>query len=259
MSLLSNRRRERRVADSVITSPEQHTTMDAEGSVRSIQAAYVEMPAHELEAVWTPAHLERLARTYWRYLSRVSLGLIRVSYAENERAVVFLTRPFVLLRFQPPEYELSATRGIVRWRIRDGLLVARRGHGHLEIDVRRVEAERPGHARVHVEVEVANFYPALAHFIARWFYAQTQSRIHVIVTHGFLKSLARLELEESSIGRFRDVGPALTNGNGRHATEEHPGEEVTIGDTPWGVVAAIGIAATLGVAAALALLRARDQ
>ena len=55
---------------------------------------------------------------------------------------------------------------------------------------------------MHVEVEVANFYPALASGIARWFYSATQSRIHVIVTHGFLRSLARLDLAESVVGRY---------------------------------------------------------
>ena len=43
---------------------------------------------------------------------------------------------------------------------------------------------------------------------ARWFYTQTQSRIHVLVTHGFLRSLARLELEESAVGRFAAYGLA---------------------------------------------------
>ena len=53
-----------------------------------------------------------------------------------------------------------------------------------------------------VEVEVANFYPALASAVARWLYSATQSRIHVIVTHGFLRSLARLDLAESVVGRY---------------------------------------------------------
>ena len=30
-----------------------------------------------------PTHLERLARTYWRFLTRVTLGLIRVRYTET--------------------------------------------------------------------------------------------------------------------------------------------------------------------------------
>lgn len=226
------------VAHAVIADPEQHTVMDARGAVRSIQAANVDMPASELDAIWTAEHLERLARTYWKYLSRVTLGLIRVVYTEDERVVVLLRRPFVLLRFGGPEYELSGDRGIVRWYIQDGLLVARRNQGFLEIDVRRLASDRPGYARAHVEVEVSNFYPAIAHFIARWIYAQTQSRIHVLVTHGFLKSLAKLELEESLVGRF----------SGR------PASPVNVGDTPWAAVAAI----VAGLATAVfALMRLR--
>jgi hypothetical protein len=226
------------IANAVIADPEQHTVMNAQGAVRSIQAAYVDMPLEQLDSIWTPEHLERLARTYWKYLSRVTLGLIRVVYTRDERLVVLLRRPFVLLRFGAPEYELSGDRGIVRWYIQDGLLVARRNQGFLEIDVRRMPSDRPGCARVHVEVEVSNFYPAIAHFIARWFYAQTQSRIHVLVTHGFLKSLAKLELEESAVGRF----------SGR------PVRPVNVGDTPWAAVAAI-VAGLAG--AVFALLRLR--
>ena len=28
------------------------------------------LPAEALDAIWTPMHLERLARTYWRFLTR---------------------------------------------------------------------------------------------------------------------------------------------------------------------------------------------
>src|SRR3712207_6478824 len=96
---------------SLISEPVDHTVMDARGGVRSIQAAYVTMPEDELVAIWTPMYLERLARTYWKYLSRVSLGLIRVEYTETERRVVLLRRPFVLLRFRAPEYEITGDRG----------------------------------------------------------------------------------------------------------------------------------------------------
>jgi hypothetical protein len=195
-------RRMPRRANSVIADPHLHTVMEDDGAVRSIQAADVSMLEEQLDAIWTPTHLERLARTYWKYLSRVSLGLIRVRYTEDERQVVLLAPPFVLLRFHAPDYLMSRERGIVRWNIRNGLLVAVPDHGYLEIDVRRLPADRPGHGRVHVEVEVANFYPALSLKVARWVYAQTQSRIHVLVTHGFLRSLARLHLEESVVGRF---------------------------------------------------------
>jgi hypothetical protein len=212
------------VARSVINDPEEHTTIDPSGAVRSIQGADVDIPAEELDRLWTASSLERLARTYWWYLSRVTLGLVRVHYREDERAVVFLRRPFVLLRFHPPEYDTSRERGVVRWRIRDGLLVARRGEGYLEIDVNRCPPERDGYGRLHIEVEVANFYPALARTF-KWFYVNTQSRIHVIVTHGFLRQLAKLELEESAVGRFAEGGPKAL-----------PPEDVNVGSTPWRVV-----------------------
>lgn len=195
----------RRIAKAVLVDPDEHTTMDERGAVRSIQAADLTLPAAALEEIWSPMHLERLARTYWRFLSRCTLGLIHVRYDDDERAVVLLTRPFVLLRFHAPEYEMDATRGLVRWRIASGVLVSQRGHdgdGYLQIEVERCARVDRQTARVHVEVEVANFYPALASSVARWFYKATQSRIHVIVTHSFLRSLAELDLAESVVGRY---------------------------------------------------------
>jgi len=239
---LLNRHDERRIANAVIADPEQHTVMDKGGAVRSIQAANVDMPENELLALWEPMNLERLARTYWKYLSRTTLGIIRVTYTEDERAVVVIGRPFVLLRFHAPDYDISGERGVVQWRIKDGLLVSKRNEGYLEIDVKRMESDRQGYERVHVEVEIANFYPAIATWIARWVYVQTQSRIHVLVTHGFLRSLARLELEESAVGRFSDAGD-----------DKRP---VNVGDTPWKGVAALTLLGG-GLAAFLRFRRAR--
>jgi hypothetical protein len=193
------------LAHATIVDPEEHTTMDERGAVRSVQAADITLPAPALDEVWAPMHLERLARTYWRYLTRVTLGLVRVLYEDDGRAVVFLTRPFVLLRFKAPEYEMDGDCGRVRWRIANGILVSRSGHdgdGYLQIEVRRCPPVDERTARIHVEVEVANFYPALATSVARWFYKATQSRIHVFLTHGFLRSLARLDLAESVVGRY---------------------------------------------------------
>jgi hypothetical protein len=244
---LLNRQRVRRIADAVIRDPEEHTTFDDRGAVRSIQAADLTLPEEQLAELWSPENLERLARTYWKYLSRVSLGLFRVAYTPTERAVVLVTRPFVLLRFRAPEYSIGSDRGVVRWRIRDGLLVAQEGHdadGYLEIDVTRLPADAPGRARVHVEVEIASFYPAIALRVARWFYANTQSRIHVLVTHGFLRSLARLELEESAVGRFRRPRAA-------GAAPAPAPARVTVGDTPWAVVGLLAACVMLGVVLAV--------
>ena len=76
----------------MIADPEQHTTIDEGGAVRSIQAANLDMPQRRMIEIWTPLYLERLARTYWKYLSRVTLGLIRVEYSDTERAVVLIGR-----------------------------------------------------------------------------------------------------------------------------------------------------------------------
>jgi hypothetical protein len=203
----------RRLEGVTVRTPTDDTRIDADGAVRSIQAADIILPEQMLGELWTPATLERLARTYWAFLSGVTFGLIRVYYTEGERYVCLLFKPLKLLTFQAPEYETMADRGIVRWRIEKGVLVApsgRGGDGYLEIDVRRLDGDLPGQARVNVEVEVANFYPAIASRLGRFLYTNTQSRIHVIVTHGFLRRLARRDLEESVTRRFRMPGkPSL--------------------------------------------------
>src|SRR3954467_1798376 len=160
-----------------ISGLRDETRIDDNGAVRSIQGADVPLPAAELEKLWSPTNLERLARTYWRFLTRVTLGFIRVKYTDQERFVCLLFRRFVLLSFQAPEYEMDANRGVVRWRIESGILVSaqgRGGNGYLEIAARRCDPESTDEVRLHVEVEVANFYPAIAHTLSRWVYANTQ-------------------------------------------------------------------------------------
>jgi hypothetical protein len=201
-----------RVARVTIHDPERGTSMDESGGVRSVQAADVDLPSEALEEIWTPMHLERLARTYWRFLTRVTLGLIRVVYTPEERRVVLLMRPFVLLRFQAPEYTMDDRHGVVRWRIERGVLVARRGRGgdgYLEIEIERRPRPESALARVHVTIEVANFYPMIAATFSRPVYRLTQAAIHVLVTHAFLRSLARLDLATSRTGKYEGVAEVL--------------------------------------------------
>jgi len=209
-AILQLRHRRRIVATAVIVDPVDHTTADDLGAVRSIQAADLTMPADALEAIWTPMHLERLARTYWRFLTRATLGLVRVEYTSAERRVVLISRPLVLLRFSAPEYAMDVDRGVVRWRIESGLLVSARDGtpGYLQIDVSRGPAAGSESVTIHVEVEVTNFYPRIASGISMRLYRITQSRLHVIITHGFLRSLARLDLAESRVGRFARTSTA---------------------------------------------------
>jgi hypothetical protein len=199
------RHRIRRPDRAIITGLADRTTIDpATGVVRSIQTADLRVAADELDRVWSPQDLERLARTYWRFLSRATAYVVSVRYSATRRQIVALGL-FPLLTFQAPEYVIDGRRGIVRWRIDRGILVSRagrRGRGYLEIDVRRHPTEPDGTVLAHVRVEVANFYPAIASGFGQRFYIATQSRIHVIITNRFLRSLARLDLAESRVGRF---------------------------------------------------------
>jgi hypothetical protein len=192
----------------LIKSPESR--WEPGGPVTSKQEAEVTLPRRELDRIWNPEYLERLARTYWRWLSKISLGLLRVVYTPTTRRIVFLTPPFTLLRFQAPEYETDSDCGVVTWRIDRGLLVAPpgRGKGFLRITVTRPADTDAEEVTARVSSEVANFYPALGGW--GWFakigakiYRYTQLKIHVLVTNGFLRSLARLDLVPSKVGQLR--------------------------------------------------------
>jgi hypothetical protein len=204
-------RRYRRARARVTIVREDQSPSQAGGGVGSRQVAEVTLPRSELEKFWSPEHLERLARTYWSFLSRFSLGLIRVLYSEDAREVVLIGRPLVLLRFHKPEYEIDADGGTVTWPIDRGVLVTKegRGRGFLRLAVRRRPvAEGAEEVTLVVSSEVVNFYPTIAARFSRWIYEQTQLRIHVLVTHAFLRSLANLELEPSRVGALRAAAEA---------------------------------------------------
>ncbi|MEO8091565.1 MAG: hypothetical protein ABI726_02500 [bacterium] len=185
------------------------------GSVRSFQEAEVEIPRQTLQELWRPEYLERLAGAYWRYLRRISLGLLRVEYRPGSRSVVLVTRSLTLLRFRRPQYVTPPGMGQVTWPIERGVLVAKagRGRGYLRIAVRRLADAPDDRAVVRVSAEVANFYPLLR-FDGRLgrlgarLYNATQMRIHVRVTNGFLRSLSRLDLSSSPVAARRgEDGP----------------------------------------------------
>ncbi len=200
----------RTVRGAVLHTPTDDTAIDRKtGAVRSLQGADIIIDEQALQGLWNPEHLERLARTYWKSLTVFTVGLCRVGYSEDERWVYLLHPKVRLLTMQRPEYEMSENRGIVRWRIEKGLLVAatgRGGDGYLEIDVCRFDYPDWNKARIHVEIEVANFYPQIASKLGRWLYTNTQSRIHVIACHFFLRQLAARDLDVSKIHAF--AGPA---------------------------------------------------
>ena len=197
----------------ILDVPESEAPPD--GSVTTKQEAEVTLPRSELDRIWSAEYLERLARTYWRFLTRVSLGVLRVVYTDEGREVCVFGKPFSLLTFHVPEYETEEDCGSVTWRIKKGLLVAPAGRtkGFLRLTVKRPPAdgeEHPGTDLVTgtVTSEVANFYPLIAGWgwfarIGQHIYRITQLRIHVIVTHAFLRSLARLDLAPSVVGALK--------------------------------------------------------
>lgn len=195
-----------------------HTGLDAEtGSVYSIQTASITLPTPRLDEMWSTHHLERLARSYWLYMEKFSLGLVRVHYDDRGRYVCFLTRYLPLLGFSEPEYEFGETLGVVRWPIDRGLLISRngRGRGYLEIEVHRrdgVGTEEEPQSRMFVELEVSGFYPTMSSGLAYRVYKNTQSRYHVLLAYGFMRSLARSDLAPSKIGRFALDDAAVEDG-----------------------------------------------
>jgi hypothetical protein len=216
--------RRRRAHARVTILPVPQAGYADDGSIGSRQTAQVSLPREELDRIWSAEYLERLARTYWHFLSRISLGVLRVVYGPDSREVVVFRRPFVMLRFRKPEYETHAEGGSVTWPIDRGLLVAPngRGRGYLRLSVEREPAsEGAGEASVSVSSQVVNFYPLIAGWgwfgrIGRMIYNQTQLRIHVIVTNAFLRSLANLEFERSAVGILspvaRPLSPATSRG-----------------------------------------------
>src|SRR5213595_961221 len=133
------RHREARARVQIIETPKGTTAPDR--SVTTKQVAAVTLPRSELDRIWNAEYLERLARTYWSFLTRVSLGILRVLYRPD-------------------------SRGIVAWRINRGLLVAPkgRGKGFLRLTVERLPPPAGASGRqvnLVVSSEVANFYPTI--------------------------------------------------------------------------------------------------
>jgi hypothetical protein len=177
--------------------PDELEKVPRAGAVGSLQAGEL-VVGQPVSRVLGREFLDWAAAGYWRFVARVTLGLIRVGYAGDHQAVVLVRRPLVLLRFRAPEYELAERGGAVTWRIERGLLVSREGRnrGFLRLTVAQLDREPSGvHAPVRVQMEVRNFYPWLrgsgrfARFGA-WLYGHTQQRVHRWIARGFLRAMA---------------------------------------------------------------------
>jgi hypothetical protein len=191
----------------LIRKPAQRSSIRTTGAVGSIQEAEITVDRNLLDGIWTADNLELIARGYWAFLRRISLGIIRVEYADASRTVTAFGR-IPLLRFGAPVYEAADGSGRVEWPIDRGLLVASEGRGKGALRVSVVRCDRDGvddeadrkHEQVKLiaKIEVENFYPGLrgrGRFarLGAWIYAQTQLRIHVLVCNGYLRHLPRLD------------------------------------------------------------------
>ena len=64
-----------------ILDPEEQIRVRPSGAVGSVQEAEITVERGLLERIWNVDSLELMARAYWAFLRRMSLGIIRVEYA----------------------------------------------------------------------------------------------------------------------------------------------------------------------------------
>jgi hypothetical protein len=81
--------------------PDELEKVPRTGALGSVQAGVlvVDQP---LSRILDREFLDRAAAGYWRFLSRVTLDLVRVAYAADHQSVVLIRSPLVLLRFRAP-------------------------------------------------------------------------------------------------------------------------------------------------------------
>jgi hypothetical protein len=182
----------------------ERSAVSPAGPLRSAQEAELAVEPGLLERIWRPELAERLGRAYWRFLERRSRGLLRVRYGPASRSILLAGRPRLeLLRFRAPRYGRGPGFARVSWGIERGLLVGRegRGHGELQLEIRRVGEDGAGRELLRIRSSVSSYYPLLrgrGRFarLGAFVYAQTQGRFHSAVTRGFLRSLVALDLPQ---------------------------------------------------------------
>lgn len=179
------------------------------GPVGSVHDAELLVPPEALAGLLTTSFMRRVASAYWRFLGRISLGLLRVRSEPGHQAIVLLPR-LALLRFGAARHREGSDWAEVGWDIDRGLLVARegRGRGSLRIRIQQVarDSEHARRARLLMRMEVDGYYPRCRGGgwfapVGTWLYVQTQARIHHLVMRRFMRSLVRLELSPSRAGK----------------------------------------------------------
>ena len=195
-----------------IVTEAEHTEIDERRGRALGPGRRADAPGGALDEIWTPMHLERLARTYWRFLTRCTLGLVRVALHRGRalrraadapvRAAALPARPST--RWTRRAASCAGGSSAACSSPRPGATAT----ATCEIDVRaparrrrRAAVTSPSRSRSRTSTRRSRSR------LGRLVYTHTQSRIHVIVTHGFLRSLARLDLAESRVGPLRARRP----------------------------------------------------
>ncbi|HEY7150634.1 MAG TPA: hypothetical protein VH391_03040 [Solirubrobacterales bacterium] len=181
----------------------------ARGPVASVHESELLVTEEYLQRVLSMEVLRQISAAYWRFLRRISLGLLRKHAESTHESLVVVLPRAALLRFQSPRYQEGSDSAAVTWPIDRGLLVAPegRGRGSLRISLQRVPSSprRPRQARVLMRMEVVGYYPwcrGRGWFapVGTWLYAHTQAEVHRLVLRGFMRSLAGLELPSAPAG-----------------------------------------------------------
>jgi hypothetical protein len=147
-----------------------------------------------------------MGHSYWRFVARRSLGLIR-AMEEPDGRVSLLVRAtrLNLLCFDPPRYERDASGASATWRIAGGALVMRRGRGHgfLRLTLGRPTGP-PESKTIRAAMEVRGFYPLLRGsgrlaIAGAALYNLTQRVVHRAMARAYLRSLGGARIPDGTL------------------------------------------------------------
>lgn len=142
--------------------------LTADGAIESEQRVALARPVVEFSAVGA----ERLGRTYWREVQRLTGSLVRVRERDGAVELRLVGRGPVLLRFGRVTVEATGARAACSYPITGGLL-ARRPAGEISFE------QTQGSLRS----TIRGFFPRVA------FYERLQGRAHVAVSRRYFRRL----------------------------------------------------------------------
>jgi hypothetical protein len=144
---------------------QRHTS---DGAIEAEQRVALGRPVVDYSA----AGAERLGRTYWREVRRVTRSLVGVDERDGAVALRLLRRGPVLLRFGRPALEADGVRAACTYPIAGGLLTRRPG-GEIAFE----------QTSTGLRSTIHGFFPRIA------FYDRLQGRAHVAVSRRYFRRL----------------------------------------------------------------------